>query len=154
MSSRYDPGEVSPAFDWLSEGSARKSCPRRIQALTSVFFGPHFPGGGQTNKYTTVCQGGLRMFVWIPSRVKQWLRSACIRVCVCVCLCGECFCLSALREAGEAGGGGESLEFCFRHRSVPEACRLQLAVVTTSKLCRKIATVGGKLHFPACRDCR
>lgn len=48
--------------------------------------------------------------------------------------------------------GGESLEFCFQQRSVPEACRLQFAVVTTSKLCRKIATVSGKLHFTAHSD--
>lgn len=56
--------------------------------------------------------------------------------------------LSVQRETGKKGGG-ESLEFCFQQCSAPEACRLQFAVVTTSQLCRRIATVSGKLHFPA-----
>lgn len=43
----------------------------------------------------------------------------------------------------------ESLEFCFQQCSVPEACRLLFAVVTTGKLCGKIAVVSAKLHFAA-----
>lgn len=64
-------------------------------------------------------------------------------VCVHACILYMCvWCVYLCR--GERGGGQE---FCFPQCSVPEACRLQLAVVTTSKLCRKIATVSGKPHF-------
>lgn len=54
-------------------------------------------------------------------------------------------CVCVWRSQGIREGGG--LEFCFHQRSVPQARRLHVAVVTTRKLCRKIATVSGKLHL-------
>ncbi len=74
--------------------------------------------------------------------------SVCMHVYICLCVCGVSVCLCR-GEQGKEGGGRESAVLFSAVLSVPEACRLQFAVVTTSKLCRKIATVSGKPHFPA-----
>lgn len=91
---------------------------------------------------------GQRMFVWIPLK-GQTVAGVCACMCIHMCVCVVFLSVCAEETRGKREGGGESLEFCFQQYSVPEACRIQFAVVTTSKLCRKIATVSGKPHFPA-----
>lgn len=57
-------------------------------------------------------------------------------------------CLSVCAEENKGNREeGESLEVCFQQCSAPEACRLQFAVVTTSKLCRKNCNSEWKATF-------
>lgn len=97
---------------------------------------------------------GQRMFIWIPLTGHP-VAGVCVCACiyinfsehvhVCVSVCAE--------ENKVKREEGASLEVCFQHCSVPKARRLKFAVVATSKLCRKIATVRGKPHFPARHNC-
>lgn len=111
-----------------------------------VFFRDH-SSGEQTNKSRLRFSGAADVCLDPPNRSNSgW--SVCMHVYidkyayVCACAGGgsACLCIAEQREE-EGGGGGEGgrgcLEFCLRQSSVPRACRLQSAVVTTSKLCRK-----------------
>lgn len=78
------------------------------------------------------------MFVWILL-TGQTVAAVCLCACMCIkCVCCLCLC-KRRKDRGKTEREG-SLERCFQQRSVPEARPLRFAVVTTSKLCIKIAT--------------
>lgn len=123
-----------------------------IQGLVLCFLPCPVPG--RTGRYIQTLQhfSGERMFVWILP-TGQTLAAVCVCACERLCALSVSAVSVCLCKKGR-GGGGLSLESCFQQCSVPQARPLHFAVVTTSKLCRKIATVIQEMHFPAHRNCR